>query len=300
MQCNAMQGMSSVQCTAGQLVVALWVVVPRLTFANSCLAAVFYAVGMLMVCQNGHIGSRLKAMVVIPGAWTIGSVCAGITVTSSFHILILRCQLCIGTVCVGSEACSLLKAFRVVMGTAFATSCKLGIMEEGPKTILQAPSLSQSTVTSTVHITIFIYSRPVLQRFVSHGFKALNLYSMMSRDKCKDCGHQAHPALEFCHPPELASMSQAMPTTADYLHPNFFLQISIARQCTSAYITALCLLTALGMVFFSILRTKSDPGSGILTPLGYCLSILGGEFTWPARLMWRQVKAPPSFQPPAV
>ena len=80
---HAMQGMSSEQCTAGLLVTALWVVVPRLTFANSCLASVFYAVGMVMVSQNGHIGSRLKAMVVIPGAWTVGSVCGGITVTSS-------------------------------------------------------------------------------------------------------------------------------------------------------------------------------------------------------------------------
>ncbi|KAL3157526.1 hypothetical protein ABBQ32_011986 [Trebouxia sp. C0010 RCD-2024] len=138
----AFQG--SVQVTAGQLVTALWVVIPRLTFANSCLASVFYAVGMVMVCQNGHIGSRLKAMVLIPGAWTVGSVCAGFT-------------------------------------------------------------------------------------------------------------------------------------------------ISIARQCTGAYTTALCLLTALGMVFFSILRTKSDPGSGILTCLSYCITILGGEFIWPARLMWRQV-----------
>ena len=72
--------MTSVRCTAGQLVTALWVVIPRLTFANSCLATVFYSVGMVMVCQNGHIGSRLKAMVVIPGAWTVGSVCGGITV----------------------------------------------------------------------------------------------------------------------------------------------------------------------------------------------------------------------------
>lgn len=77
-------------------------------------------------------------------------------------------------------------------------------------------------------------------------------------------------------------------------------QISIARQCTGAYVTALCLLTALGMVFFSILRTKSDPGSGLLTSLGYCISILGGEFTWPARLMWRQVITPLNFQLPAV
>lgn len=35
---------------------------------------------MVMVAQNGHIGSRLKAMVVIPGAWWVGSVCGGITV----------------------------------------------------------------------------------------------------------------------------------------------------------------------------------------------------------------------------
>ncbi len=67
------------------------------------------------------------------------------------------------------------------------------------------------------------------------------------------------------------------------------LQISLARACGGAYITALCLLTALGMAFFSILRTKSDPGSGILSCLGYCISILTGEFTWPARVMWRQV-----------
>ena len=66
---------------AGQLVTALWVVIPRLTFANSCLATVFYAVGMVMVAQNAHIGSRLKAMVVIPGAWTVGSICGGITVS---------------------------------------------------------------------------------------------------------------------------------------------------------------------------------------------------------------------------
>ena len=66
---------------AGQLVTALWVVIPRLYFANSCLATVFYSVGMVMVSQNGHIGSRLKAMVVIPGAWWVGSVCGGFTVS---------------------------------------------------------------------------------------------------------------------------------------------------------------------------------------------------------------------------
>ena len=66
---------------AGQLVTALWVVVPRLTFANSCLATVFYSVGMVMVAKDGHIGSRLKAMVVIPGAWWVGSVCGGFTVS---------------------------------------------------------------------------------------------------------------------------------------------------------------------------------------------------------------------------
>ncbi len=66
---------------AGQLVTALWVVIPRLTFANSCLATVFYSVGMVMVAKDGHIGSRLKAMVVIPGAWWVGSVCGGFTVS---------------------------------------------------------------------------------------------------------------------------------------------------------------------------------------------------------------------------
>lgn len=69
------------------------------------------------------------------------------------------------------------------------------------------------------------------------------------------------------------------------------MQISLARACGGAYTTALCLLTALGMVFFSILRTKSDPGSGILSVLGYTISILSGEFTWPAQVMWRQVLA---------
>lgn len=135
---------SSVQVTTGQLVTALWVVIPRLTFANSCLATVFYSVGMVMVAKDGHIGSRLKAMVVIPGAWWVGSVCGGFT-------------------------------------------------------------------------------------------------------------------------------------------------ICLARACGGAYVTALCLLTALGVAFFSILRTKADPGSGILSILGYLISILTGEFTWPARVMWRQI-----------
>ncbi|KAL0036649.1 hypothetical protein WJX79_004029 [Trebouxia sp. C0005] len=135
---------SSVQVTTGQLVTALWVVIPRLTFANSCLATVFYSVGMVMVARDGHIGSRLKAMVVIPGAWWVGSVCGGFT-------------------------------------------------------------------------------------------------------------------------------------------------ICLARACGGAYVTALCLLTALGVAFFSILRTKADPGSGILSSLGYLISILTGEFTWPARVMWRQI-----------
>ncbi len=67
------------------------------------------------------------------------------------------------------------------------------------------------------------------------------------------------------------------------------LQICLARACGGAYVTALCLLTALGVAFFSILRTKADPGSGILSILGYLISILTGEFTWPARVMWRQV-----------
>jgi len=70
---------------AGQLVTAVWVVIPRLAFANSCLATVFYSVGMVMVAQNGHIGSRLKAMVVIPGAWWVGSVCGGFTVSTPQH-----------------------------------------------------------------------------------------------------------------------------------------------------------------------------------------------------------------------
>lgn len=67
------------------------------------------------------------------------------------------------------------------------------------------------------------------------------------------------------------------------------MQICLARACGGAYVTALCLLTALGAAFFSILRTKADPGSGILSVLGYTISILTGEFTWPARVMWRQV-----------
>lgn len=67
------------------------------------------------------------------------------------------------------------------------------------------------------------------------------------------------------------------------------MQISLARACGGAYVTALCLLTALGVAFFSILRTKSDPGSGLLTTLGYTITILVGEFSWPARVMWRQV-----------
>ena len=66
---------------AGQFVTALWVFIPRLTFPNSCLATVFYSVGMVMVSQNGHIGSRLKAMVIIPGAWWVGSLMGGITVS---------------------------------------------------------------------------------------------------------------------------------------------------------------------------------------------------------------------------
>ena len=68
-----------------------------------------------------------------------------------------------------------------------------------------------------------------------------------------------------------------------------YLQICLARACGGAYVTALCLLTALGVAFFSILRTKADPGSGILSILGYLISVLTGEFTWPARVMWRQV-----------
>ena len=73
---------------AGQLVTALWVVIPRLTFANSCLATVFYSVGMVMVAKDGHIGSRLKAMVVIPGAWWVGSVCGGFTVSTPELLLV--------------------------------------------------------------------------------------------------------------------------------------------------------------------------------------------------------------------
>ena len=67
------------------------------------------------------------------------------------------------------------------------------------------------------------------------------------------------------------------------------LQICLARACGGAYVTALCLLTALGVAFFAILRTKSDPGSCLLTTLGYTVTILGGELVWQARVMWRQV-----------
>ena len=69
------------------------------------------------------------------------------------------------------------------------------------------------------------------------------------------------------------------------------MQISLARACGNAYVTALCLFTTLGVAFFSVLRTKSDPGSGILTTLGYCISILVGETAWPAHILWRQVHA---------
>ena len=143
-----MQGMSSVRCAAGQLVTALWVVVPRLTFANSCLATVFYAVGMVMVCQNGHIGSRLKAMVVIPGAWTVGSVCGGITVISSSSHSSHSCGLQ-GTLSAqgfqGSNSCSL-HCLHVT------TSCKLVIMESGATTFFRALATSSFvTVTSTIH-----------------------------------------------------------------------------------------------------------------------------------------------------
>ena len=117
---------------------ALWVVVPRLTFANSCLATVFYAVGMVMVSQNGHIGSRLKAMVVIPGAWTVGSVCGGITVSSSSshsHLsdakFALRCAAlrCIAWHCVALPClCGLwgmlfAQGFQVAMGYSNAANC---------------------------------------------------------------------------------------------------------------------------------------------------------------------------------
>lgn len=67
------------------------------------------------------------------------------------------------------------------------------------------------------------------------------------------------------------------------------MQVSLARACGGAYTTALCLFTALGAAFFAILRTKADPGTGVLTNLGFYLTVLTGQFTWPAKLFWRQV-----------
>lgn len=66
-------------------------------------------------------------------------------------------------------------------------------------------------------------------------------------------------------------------------------QVSLARACGGAYTTALCLFTALGAAFFAIQRTKADPGTGVLTNLGFYLTVLTGQFTWPAKLFWRQV-----------
>ena len=83
----------------GQLVTVLWTVIPSLTFANSCLTSVIYAAGMVMVAQNCHIGSRLKAMVIIPGAWWVGSVFGGFTVKSPYLSLAATFNVMLTKVC---------------------------------------------------------------------------------------------------------------------------------------------------------------------------------------------------------
>lgn len=148
---------------------ALWVVIPRLTFPNSCLATVFYAVGMVMVCQNGHIGSRLKAMVVIPGAWTVGSVCGGITVTSSsshsnqsnacyaLPVWALRPAPRSGCICCSKSCCFIL--------VATAISCKLvSITEKEATTFIQALA-TFSPVASTVLSTVYVFGICVCSAF---------------------------------------------------------------------------------------------------------------------------------------
>lgn len=67
------------------------------------------------------------------------------------------------------------------------------------------------------------------------------------------------------------------------------MQVSLARVCGGAYTTALCLFTALGAAFLAILRTKADPGTGVLTNPGFYLTVLTGQSVWPARLFWRHI-----------
>ena len=48
-------------CTAGQLVLALFVFVTPMTFFESCLAVIFYVAAMLLVGRRQNVGSRLQA-----------------------------------------------------------------------------------------------------------------------------------------------------------------------------------------------------------------------------------------------
>lgn len=62
---------------AGQLVVALFVFINKLTYSNSCLSSIFYVAASVLVPQDAHVGSKMNAAAFIIGPLWFGSVLAG-------------------------------------------------------------------------------------------------------------------------------------------------------------------------------------------------------------------------------
>lgn len=50
------------QLATGQLFVSLFVVVLRMRFPLSCLAAIFYVAAELLIAQDQHVGSHMQVI----------------------------------------------------------------------------------------------------------------------------------------------------------------------------------------------------------------------------------------------
>ena len=79
--CTAIAIPNNPLTVAGQLVVVLFVLVNKLSFAGSCLSSIFYVAATILVAQDAHVGSKLTAAAFVIGPLWFGVVLAGCAVS---------------------------------------------------------------------------------------------------------------------------------------------------------------------------------------------------------------------------
>ena len=63
-----------------------------------------------------------------------------------------------------------------------------------------------------------------------------------------------------------------------------------------AYTTFLCLLACAGIFAAVLLRACANPavaGAGLAIQFFYGIAVIQGQFVWPAKLLWRDVRSSP-------